>query len=45
MGQLRQLDIRNYKGLNTTEPVFIVSDKVRLKPVSSATETCKKIEI
>ena len=26
-------------GLNTTNPVFWVSDKARLKPVSSATET------
>ena len=27
------------------KPVFRVSDKARLKPVSSATETSKKIEI
>ena len=45
MGQLRQLDLRNYMGLNATKPVFGVSDKVRLKPVSSATENSKKIEI
>ena len=31
-------------GLNVTKPVFGVSDKMRLKPVSSATETNKKIE-
>ena len=31
-------------GLNTTKPVFRVSDKERLKPVSSATETGKKIK-
>ena len=34
-----------YLGLVVTKPVFQVSDKVRLKPVSLATETCKKIEI
>ena len=28
-----------------TKPVFEVSDKVSHKPVSSATETCQKIEI
>ena len=28
-----------------TKPVFGVSDKARLKPVSSATQTSKKIEI
>ena len=28
-----------------TKPVFGVSDKVRLKPVSSATETSQKIEV
>ena len=32
-------------GLEATKPVFGVSDKARLKPVSSATETSKKIEI
>ena len=31
--------------LDATKPVFGVSDKVRLKPVSSATETSWKIEI
>ena len=31
-------------GLDATNPVFEVSDKARLKPVSSATETSKKIE-
>ena len=35
---------RNYLGLDATKPVFRVSDKARLKPVSSATETGKKIE-
>ena len=28
-----------YLGLDATEPVFWVSDKVSFKPVSSATET------
>ena len=32
-------------GLEATEHVFGVSDKARFKPVSSATETSKKIEI
>ena len=32
-------------GLNETKPVFGVSDKGRLKPVSSATETSERIEI
>ena len=32
-------------GLVVTKPVFRVSDKVRLKPVSSATETSWKIGI
>ena len=32
-------------GLVVTKPVFGVSEKARLKPVSSATETRKKIEI
>ena len=32
-------------GLDTTKPVFGVSDKARIKPVSSATETSQKIEI
>ena len=32
-------------GLVTTKPVFGVSDKARLKPVSSATETSYNIEI
>ena len=32
-------------GLVATKPVFVVSDKVRLKPVSSATETSWNIEI
>ena len=31
-------------GLNGTNPVFLVSDKTRLKPVSSATEISWKIE-
>ena len=29
-------------GLNMTKPVFGVSDKARLKPVSSASETSSK---
>ena len=32
-------------GSDATKPVFEVSDKTRLKPVSSATETSLKIEI
>ena len=32
-------------GLGATKPVFGVSDKARLKPVSSATQTSLKIEI
>ena len=32
-------------GLISTKPVFGVSDKARLNPISSATETSKKIEI
>ena len=32
-------------GLDWTNPVFGVSHKVRFKPVSSATETSKNIEI
>ena len=32
-------------GLDATKPVFGVSDKASFKPVSSATETSKKIEI
>ena len=32
-------------GLDTTKPVFGVSDKARLKPLSSATEIRLKIEI
>ena len=32
-------------GLVVTKPVFGVSNKARLKPVSSATETSKKIKI
>ena len=32
-------------GLVTTKPIFRVSDKVRFKPISSATETILKIEI
>ena len=32
-------------GLVATKPVFGVSDKARLKPVSSATDTSYKIEI
>ena len=35
----------NYVGLNVTKPVFHVSDKARLKPVSLALETSQKIEI
>ena len=31
-------------GLDEIKPVFGFSDKARLKPVSSATETSKKIE-
>ena len=31
-------------GLKATKPVFGVSDKARLKPVSSATETSYKLE-
>ena len=36
---------RYYMGLNVTRPVFRISDKARLKPVSSAIETSWKIEI
>ena len=32
-------------GSGTRKPVFCVSEKVRLKPVSSATETSEKKEI
>ena len=32
-------------GLVARNPVFGISDKARPKPVTSATETCKKIEI
>ena len=32
-------------GLDVTKPVFGVSDKASFKPVSSAIETSKKIEI
>ena len=32
-------------GLGVTKPVLRVSDKARIKPVSSATETSQKIEI
>ena len=32
-------------GLDTKNPVIVVSNKVRLKPVSSATEASLKIEI
>ena len=32
-------EVRLYMGFFATEPVFGISDKVRLKPVSSATET------
>ena len=32
-------------GLDPTIPIVGVSEKARLKPVSSATETSKKIEI
>ena len=32
-------------GLDATEPVFGVSDKVRHRPVFAATETSKKIKI
>ena len=32
-------------GLDATKPVFGVSVKAKFKPVSSATETCQKIEI
>ena len=35
----------SYLGLDVTKPVFGVFHKVRLKPVSSATETSQKIEI
>ena len=31
--------------MGETKPVFRVSDKARLTPVSTATETSKKIEI
>ena len=34
-----------HMGVNATKPVFGVSDKARLKPVSSTTETDQKIEI
>ena len=36
---------QTYLGLDVTKPVFRVSDKVRLKPVSSALETSWKLEI
>ena len=36
---------QNKMGLDATKPVFGVSDKVRLKPVSSATEANWNIEI
>ena len=32
-------------GLIATKPVFGVSNKTRIKPVSSARETCLKVEI
>ena len=35
----------NNMGLVARKPVFGVSDKERFKPVSSATETSKKIDI
>ena len=35
----------NQLGCDETKPVFGVFEKARLKPVSSATETSKKIEI
>ena len=34
----------NKLGLDLTKPIFWVSDKSKLKPVSSATETSYKIE-
>ena len=34
-----------FLGLDVRKPVFEVSDKPRFKPVSSATENSKKIEI
>ena len=34
-----KIRVCNKLGLDTTKPVFRVSDKARLKPVSSATET------
>ena len=37
--------IEFYMGFDARKPVFRVSDKVRFKPVSSATETSLKIEI
>ena len=36
---------RCHLGLDATKPVFGVSDKARLKPVSSATESSYKIEM
>ena len=35
----------HYMGLVMTKSVFVISDKARLKPVSSASETSYEIEI
>ena len=40
-----QAERGNYMGHGVTKPVFGVSDKARLKPISSATKTRWKIEI
>ena len=39
-----QIVSKNYLGLVATRPVFRVSEKARLNPVSSATETSYEIE-
>ena len=38
------MHVLNYNGLDETKPVFGVSDKPRLKSVSSAIEKSRKIE-
>ena len=39
------IEAYSYTGLDATKPVFRVSEKPRLKPVSSATKTSQKVEI
>ena len=43
--QVQYRNVWKYLGLVTRKPVFEVSDKARLKPVFSATETSWNIEI